>query len=109
MVLALGVLSACNNSSQENSNKRSVILAKPERLGSSYEVKRTGIIKEAHTINLGFKTAGQIKRILAQEGDHVKKESYLRSLTQKITVLELRRYKYSTTNLKTKSDEPRSF
>ena len=49
-------------------------------LGSSYEVKRTGIIKEAHTINLGFKTAGQIKRILAQEGDHVKKGELLAEL-----------------------------
>lgn len=33
----------------------------------------SGIVREAHEISLGFKTAGQIKRIHVEEGKYVKK------------------------------------
>lgn len=40
----------------------------------------SGIVREAHDISLGFKTAGQIKHIHVKEGDYVKKGELLAEL-----------------------------
>ena len=40
----------------------------------------SGIVREAHEISLGFKTAGQIKRIHVEEGKYVKKGELLAEL-----------------------------
>ena len=39
-----------------------------------------GIVREAHTIGLGFKTAGQIERICVKEGDYVRRGQLLAEL-----------------------------
>ncbi|MBQ8423298.1 MAG: efflux RND transporter periplasmic adaptor subunit [Coprobacter sp.] len=40
----------------------------------------SGIVKAAHEINLGFKTAGQLEEILVKEGDYVQKGQLLAKL-----------------------------
>ena len=43
-------------------------------------INRPGIVREAHTISLGFKTAGQIERICVKEGDYVRRGQLLAEL-----------------------------
>ena len=80
LVIVVGALCACNGPSHENSNMRSVMLTEPVRLESSHVINYPGIVREAHTISLGFKTVGQIERILVHEGDYVRKGTLLAEL-----------------------------
>lgn len=80
MVIVIGMLCACSQSSHENSTIRSVALIKPVRLEASHVINHTGIVREAHTISLGFKTAGQIERIHVREGDYVRQGTLLAEL-----------------------------
>lgn len=80
LALVVGSLYACDETSNDNSSMRSVILTEPVRLESSHVINYPGIVREAHTISLGFKTAGQIERILVHEGDYVRKGALLAEL-----------------------------
>ena len=55
-------------------------MTEPVALESARVISHPGIVREAHTISLGFKTAGQIERIYAHEGDYVRKGSLLAEL-----------------------------
>ena len=57
LVIVVGALCACNGPSHENSNMRSVMLTEPVRLESSHVINYPGIVREAHTISLGFKNS----------------------------------------------------
>lgn len=50
----------------------SVFTVEPVRPAEKSENVYPGIVKEAHTISSGFKTAGQIASILVKEGDYVR-------------------------------------
>ena len=80
MVVVIGMLCACGQSSHENSTIRSVALTEPVRLEASHVISHPGIVREAHTISLGFKTAGQIERIHVREGDYVRQGTLLAEL-----------------------------
>ena len=80
LLVFAGVLCACGNLSHEDSGIRSVVLTKPVVLDSVCVVNYPGIVREAHTISLGFKTAGQIERIHVREGDYVRKGDLLAGL-----------------------------
>lgn len=80
LLVFAGVLCACGNLSHEDSGIRSVVLTKPVVLDSVCVVNYPGIVREAHTISLGFKTAGQIERIHVREGDYVRKGDLLAEL-----------------------------
>lgn len=80
MVIVAGTLCACGESSHENSTIRSVALTEPIRLEASHVINHTGIVREAHTISLGFKTAGQIECIHVREGDYVRQGTLLAEL-----------------------------
>ena len=80
MIIVVGVLCACDGTSHENSKMRSVMLTEPVRLESAHVINYPGIVREAHSVNLGFKTAGQIERILVHEGDYVRKGALLAEL-----------------------------
>lgn len=80
MVIVAGTLCACGESSHENSTIRSVALTEPVRLEASHVINHTGIVREAHTISLGFKTAGQIECIHVREGDYVRQGTLLAEL-----------------------------
>lgn len=80
MVIVIGMLCACGQSSHENSTIRSVALTEPVQLEPIHVISHPGIVREAHTISLGFKTAGQIERIHVREGDYVRQGTLLAEL-----------------------------
>lgn len=80
MIIAAGTLCACGGASHENSALRSVVLTEPVLLECTHVINRSGVVREAHTISLGFKTAGQIERIHVQEGDYVRRGQLLAEL-----------------------------
>ena len=80
MVIAAGTLCACGGASHENSILRSVALTEPVLLENTHAINHSGIVREAHTISLGFKTAGQIERIHVREGDYVRQGQLLAEL-----------------------------
>ena len=47
---------------------------------TTHVINHSGIVREAHTISLGFKTAGQIERIHVREGDYVRQGQLLAEL-----------------------------
>lgn len=80
IVIVAGTLCACGRSSCEHVEVRSVVLTEPVLLESTNIINYSGIIREAHTISLGFKTAGQIERIYVQEGDYIRRGELLAEL-----------------------------
>ena len=80
MIIAAGTLCACGRASHENSILRSVTLTEPVLLEATHVINHSGIVREAHTISLGFKTAGQIERIHVREGDYVRQGTLLAEL-----------------------------
>lgn len=80
MIIAAGTLCACGRASHENSILRSVTLTEPVLLEATHVINHSGIVREAHTISLGFKTAGQIERIHVREGDYVRQGQLLAEL-----------------------------
>lgn len=78
--ISVGIFCACSHPLQEDSEKRSVILTCPIVLESVHTTLYPGIIHEAHSISLGFKTAGQIEKIYKQEGDYVRQGELLAEL-----------------------------
>lgn len=80
MALVSGLLCACGGASHEHPEVRSVVLTTPATLESARTITHSGIVREAHEISLGFKTAGQIERIYAKEGDYVRRGQLLAEL-----------------------------
>ena len=80
MVIVAGMLCSCGGASHEQPTVRSVALTEPVLLESTRVINRSGIVREAHTISLGFKTAGQIERIHVREGDYVRQGTLLAEL-----------------------------
>lgn len=80
MAITVGTLCGCGGTSHENSEIRSVVLTEPVLLESTHVINRSGVVREAHTISLGFKTAGQIERIHVQEGDYIRRGQLLAEL-----------------------------
>ena len=78
-IAAAATLCACGDPPQQAA-VRSVVLAKAEVLDSVRTLRHPGIVREAHAVNLGFKTAGEIERIHAQEGDYVRRGTMLAEL-----------------------------
>lgn len=80
VVVFAGTLCSCGGAPQEQPDVRSVVLTEPVILDSLSVVHYPGIVREAHSISLGFKTAGQLQRIYAQEGDYVRRGELLAEL-----------------------------
>ena len=55
----------------DNEPVHNVFVITPEVVGESSERSFAGVVEEARTISTGFKTAGQIERLYADEGDYV--------------------------------------
>ena len=58
----------------------SVYVCNPEPVGGAASLTFPGVVKENENVSLGFKTAGQIKRIYVKEGDHVRPGQLLAEL-----------------------------
>ena len=80
VVVFAGTLCSCGGAPREQPDVRSVVLTEPVILDSLSVVHYPGVVREAHSISLGFKTAGQIQRIYAQEGDYVRRGELLAEL-----------------------------
>ncbi len=80
IVAAVLLLCACTGGDREGSRERSVYLTRPVALSEETVKYYSGIVKEAHEISLGFKTAGQIARIHVSEGDRVHRGQLLAEL-----------------------------
>ena len=65
---------------QQSAFVHSVVLTQPAQRGLENEKSFSGVVEEAHEISLGFKTPGQIKRILVKEGDHVRQGQLIATL-----------------------------
>lgn len=80
MVILAGMLYACSEPTPKDTAVRNVSLTTPVLLEQIGRKNYPGIVKETHTINLGFKIAGQISYILVKEGDYVKRGQLLARL-----------------------------
>lgn len=73
-------LCGCSGNGRDNTPVRSVMLVQPLRPDAETTHCFPGIVKEARQIELGFKTPGQIKQILVDEGDYVQAGQLLATL-----------------------------
>lgn len=73
------ILNACSGNNSENGYCHSVYVTSPNAADNSAKAF-SGRVEEAHTINVGFKTAGQLTKIHVKEGDYVKKGQLLAEL-----------------------------
>lgn len=69
VVLTMG---SCKEKKEEAVQQRhSVMVVTPGESGGAQAKNFSGVVRERQSISLGFKTPGQISRILVKEGDHV--------------------------------------
>ena len=80
-VLLSCMAAACSNSGVDSGVlSHSVYICKPELAAGTSSLTFPGVVKENENVSLGFKTAGQIKRIFVKEGDHVRAGQLLAEL-----------------------------
>lgn len=78
--LLLCLLCSCNEQQKSSSPVHCVEVTSPAPVCETTARNYPGIVREAHEISLGFKTAGQIEHIYVKEGDHVRKGELLAKL-----------------------------
>lgn len=78
--LLLCLLCSCSEQKKTSLPIHSVELTNPTPSCKTITKSYSGIVREAHEINLGFKTAGQIKCIHVKEGEYVRKGKLLAEL-----------------------------
>ena len=80
-LILLALFSGCSgNRSQDTSCVRTVKTICVESAGTSSSSAYPGTVREANSINVGFKTPGQIETINVKEGDYVHSGQLLASL-----------------------------
>lgn len=78
--LLLYMLCSCSEKQKDALPIHSVEITTPVPSCKTTTKSYPGIVREAHEISLGFKTAGQIKSIHVKEGDYVSKGELLAEL-----------------------------
>ena len=78
--LLLCMVCSCSEQKESSLPIHSVEVTNPTPTCKTITKSYSGIVREAHEISLGFKTAGQIKHIHVKEGDYVKKGELLAEL-----------------------------
>ena len=80
-ILSLACLCSCQHST-ESASLRTVTVTNPETdgLNNSGEISLPGTIKEGQTVQVSFKTAGQINRLNVKEGDFISKGQLIATL-----------------------------
>jgi RND family efflux transporter MFP subunit len=73
------ILNSCASGGETETQKiaHNVMLVQPIVSGSSQVRTYSAMVQESRSISVGFKTAGQIKRILVKEGDYVRQGQLL--------------------------------
>lgn len=80
VVVVAALLCGCAGGSKSEPFVQRVSLTQPVALGGETTRTYSGIVRAAHEVNLGFKTAGQIARIHVSEGDYVRRGQLLAEL-----------------------------
>lgn len=80
-VALLGML-ACKGEPKDSGTaaERTVLVCTPERAGQAAVSSHPGVVREAHEVKMGFKTAGQLTRVLVKEGDHIRQGQLVATL-----------------------------
>lgn len=94
LILAVPIVMAllacsCNSSENVEPSKHSVLTITPAGSAGQTEKHFSGVVNEKASINLGFKTAGQIEKIFVKEGDYIRKGQLLAQLDSKDYMLGL--------------------
>ena len=79
-IAACILLGACSGGRKNAPFIKSVYVTTPVKQETEITKNYSGIIEEAHCINLGFKTAGQLSRLWVKEGDYVRQGQLLAEL-----------------------------
>lgn len=79
-VVVTALLCGCAGEPKGQSYVQRVCLTQPVALGGETTRAYSGVVRAAHEVSLGFKTAGQIARIHVSEGDYVRKGALLAEL-----------------------------
>lgn len=80
VVVVAALLCGCAGGPKSEPFVQRVSLTQPVALGGETTRTYSGIVRAAHEVNLGFKTAGQIARIHVSEGDYVRRGQLLAEL-----------------------------
>lgn len=80
IILAAVALTACSKSQEQSAEPHTVYTTHPTSDASAGKLTFAGVAEEGDNISLGFKTAGQLKRIFVKEGDHVRSGQLLAEL-----------------------------
>ena len=95
------LLFACSSGEQKNETfTKNVKVTTAKKVENISTVSFSGVVKGAHEISVAFKTAGQIQRIYAKEGDYIKKGQKLAQLDSSDYKLGLDAYKIQYVQLK---------
>lgn len=102
-LLLLCLLAGCKYKTNEENSSTVKNVKTVFPVGVSNVNVRTfpGVVKVANEINLGFKSAGQISRILVKEGDYVREGSIIAELDKKDYLLQLEGSRIQYEQLKT--------
>ena len=93
LALAALVISCSGNQSKSDDPIHSVMLVQPEGVAALGSKTFSGQVEEGREISVGFKTAGQLTRILVKEGDYVHKGDVIMELDSTDTDLSIAKLK----------------
>lgn len=83
-VASMALLLACSGSTPKNDEPvHSVMIVQPNGTQAELQKVFSGIVEEGREIGVGFKTGGQISRILVKEGDRVNEGQLIATLDDK--------------------------
>lgn len=77
VALALNACSSADKQDEQQKAIHNVMLVQPQVAGAQQVRTYSATVEELRSISVGFKTAGQIKRIFVKEGDYVRQGQLL--------------------------------
>ncbi len=101
LLLCLCVGCKNNTNDQDSTTVKNVKTVFPVVISSVNVRTFPGVVKVANEINLGFKTPGQISRVLVKEGDYVREGDLIAELDKKDYMLQLEGSQIQYDQLKT--------
>lgn len=70
LLVLMGIMTCCSDK-HEKQPLHSVVLTSPSAIGANIRNSYSGVVQEAHEIALGFKTPGELVRVVVKEGQYV--------------------------------------
>jgi RND family efflux transporter MFP subunit len=96
------LLSSCGSkeTQQAATTVHNVYLTSPQPIGGSVAAEYSAVVEEARNISVGFKTGGQIEKVMVKEGDYVKAGQVLATLDSRDYALAVEQLKIQYEQLK---------